>query len=110
MLLQSGATIHEINAVRKHLSRLKGGQMSRLAAPAQVVNLMLSDVVGDDKDTIASGPFTPDRSTFDEATVILAKYKLMKKIPADRPQTLAKGTLGEIPETPKGGPIRSLTA
>ena len=103
MLLASGATIHEINAVRKHLSGLKGGQMARLAAPATVVNLMLSDVVGDDMDTIASGPFVPDRSTFEEAAVILAKYKLMKRVPTSVRNHLKLGLTGELEETPKEG-------
>lgn len=101
LLLECGATIHEVNGVRKHLSELKGGQMARLAMPAEVVNLMLSDVVGDDMDTIASGPFVPDRSTFEEAAVIFAKYKLMKKLPAAVRQHLKKGLTGQIPETPK---------
>jgi len=101
LLLGCGATIHEINAVRKHLSQIKGGQMARWAAPAMVVNLMLSDVVGDDMDTIASGPFVPDRSTFEEAAVILAKYKLMKKVPAAVRNYLKKGLTGQVPETPK---------
>jgi len=103
LLLGCGADIHEINAVRKHLSQTKGGQMARWAAPALVVNLMLSDVVGDDMDTIASGPFVPDRSTFEEAAVILAKYKLMKKVPAAVRNYLKKGLTGQVPETPKPG-------
>lgn len=103
MLLGCGATIHEINAVRKHLSLSKGGQMARLAAPATVINLMLSDVVGDDMDTIASGPFVPDRSTFEEVAVILAKYKLMKKIPAAVRTHLKQGLTGQVPETPHEG-------
>jgi len=103
LLLGCGATIHEINAVRKHLSQIKGGQMARWAAPALVVNLMLSDVVGDDMDTIASGPFVPDRSTFEEAAVILAKYKLMKKVPAAVRNYLKKGLTGQVPETPQVG-------
>ena len=103
MLLNSGATIHEINAVRKHLSQVKGGQLVRFAAPATVINLMLSDVVGDDMDTIASGPFVPDSSTFEEVTVILAKYKLMKKVPPAVRSLLKKGLIGQIPETPKSG-------
>ncbi|MFH1091623.1 MAG: glycerate kinase [Pseudomonadota bacterium] len=103
MLLGCGAPIHEINAVRKHLSQLKGGQMARLAAPATVINLMLSDVVGDDRDTIASGPFVPDPSTYEEVMVILAKYKLMKKVPASVRTHLKKGLTGLAPETPKMG-------
>lgn len=103
MLLGCGANIHEINAVRKHLSGLKGGQMARLASPASVINLMLSDVVGDNMDTIGSGPFVPDYSTFEEVAVILAKYKLMKKVPAAVRDHLKAGLTGQIPETPKEG-------
>lgn len=103
MLLSCGASIHEINAVRKHMSQLKGGQMARLAAPATVVNLMLSDVVGDNMDVIASGPFVPDHTTFDDVAVILAKYKLMKKIPSALRTHLKKGLVGQAPETPKPG-------
>lgn len=66
-LLASGATIHEINAVRKHLSDVKGGQLAATLAPATVVGIVLSDVVGNDLDVIASGPITPDGSTFDDA-------------------------------------------
>ena len=102
LLLACGANIHEINAVRKHLSQVKGGQMARLAAPATVINLMLSDVVGDNMDTIASGPFVPDRSSFEEVAVILAKYRLMKKVPAAvRNHLIKKGLTGQIPDTPK---------
>ena len=101
MLLESGATIHEINAVRKHMSQIKGGQLARIAAPSTVINLMLSDVVGDDMDTIASGPFVPDRTTFEEVAVILAKYRLMKKVPKAVRTILKKGLIGRIEETPK---------
>lgn len=103
-MLACGASIHEMNAVRKHLSQIKGGQMAQTASPAAVINLMLSDVVGDDMDTIASGPFVPDQSTFEDVAVILAKYKLMKKIPAAiRNLLIKKGLTGELPETPKEG-------
>ena len=87
--------------MRKHLSAVKGGQLARLAAPATVINLMLSDVVGDDMATIASGPFVPDPSTFDEVAFIMAKYKLMKKIPSAVRNHLKKGLTDQIPETPK---------
>jgi len=101
LLLGCGADIHEINVVRKHLSLTKGGQMARLASPATVINLMLSDVVGNDMDTIASGPFVPDRSTFEEVALILAKYKLVKKVPSSIRTHLKKGLTGQIDETPK---------
>jgi len=71
LLLACGATIHEFNAVRKHLSRAKGGRLAQMAYPATVTSLILSDVVGDDLDVIASGPTVPDSSTFDDAEQIL---------------------------------------
>ena len=75
-LLRSGATIHEINAVRKHLSAIKGGQLAAAAFPARVLSLILSDVIGDDLDVIGSGPTVPDRSTVEEAQAVLRKYGL----------------------------------
>ncbi|HDP80526.1 MAG TPA: DUF4147 domain-containing protein, partial [Spirochaetes bacterium] len=81
LLLKSGASIHEINAVRKHLSLVKGGNLARVAYPATVLNLMISDVVGDDMDVIASGPFVADRSTFADAAEALRKYGIHKKVP-----------------------------
>ncbi|MCC7496787.1 MAG: glycerate kinase [Bryobacterales bacterium] len=103
LLLRSGANIHEINAVRKHLSAIKGGQLARLAAPATVVALMLSDVIGDDLDVIGSGPTAPDASTFQRARSILAKYALMDQAPAAVIERLRAGEAGLIPETPKAG-------
>jgi hydroxypyruvate reductase len=102
MLLECGASIGEINAVRKHISGSKGGQMARAAFPASVVNLMLSDVVGDRLDVIASGPFVPDKSTFQEALEILEKYGL-KEAPAAIRSHLRKGMGNEVEETPKEG-------
>ncbi|HSW51330.1 MAG TPA: glycerate-2-kinase family protein, partial [Bryobacteraceae bacterium] len=81
LLLASGASIHEVNAIRKHISRLKGGQLARLASPATVVSLLLSDVIGDDLDVIGSGPTAPDASTFAAARGVLEKYGLLEKIP-----------------------------
>lgn len=101
-LLACGASIDEINAVRKHISSSKGGQMARAAYPATIINLMLSDVVGDRMDVIASGPFTPDRSTFDEAKGVIEKYGL-KGIPETIRRHLQAGAEGLIPETPKPG-------
>jgi hydroxypyruvate reductase len=103
LLLASGAGIHEINAVRKHLSSLKGGRMARLAAPARVVNLMLSDVVGDDMDVIGSGPFVPDPSTFEEAWKVLDRYGLIPQVPAPVRLHLEQGRAGRADETPKPG-------
>jgi hydroxypyruvate reductase len=99
LLLACGATIHEINAVRKHLSAIKGGQLARLAAPAPVVSLLLSDVPGDDLDVIGSGPTVPDRSTFAEAVAILKRYGVWEQAPSAVRKRLEQG--GE--ETPKPG-------
>jgi len=101
-LLECGARIDEINALRKHISLSKGGQMARAAFPATTVTLMLSDVVGDKMDVIASGPFVPDESTFEEAWAILEKYAL-RDIPESIRTHLRKGREGGIPETPKPG-------
>ncbi|MDZ7697962.1 MAG: glycerate kinase [Deltaproteobacteria bacterium] len=99
-LLECGASIDEINTVRKHISASKGGQMARAAAPATVVNLMLSDVVGDKMDVIASGPFVPDPSTFDQALSILKKYGIEGASDTVYHHVEA-GVKGEINETPK---------
>lgn len=100
-MLACGASIDEINTVRKHISTSKGGQMARAAVPATTINLMLSDVVGDKMDVIASGPFTPDSSTFNEIQDIIKKYDL--DIPATIRKRLQAGAEGKIPETPKTG-------
>ncbi len=97
LLLASGADIHEINAVRKHISAIKGGQLARLAAPAHVLSLILSDVVGDDLDVIGSGPTAPDASTFQAAFAVLEKYDLRDRVPARVRERLKNGAL----ETPK---------
>jgi len=99
-LLACGASITEINAVRKHLSSSKGGQMARAAFPATIINLMLSDVVGDKMDVIASGPFVPDTSTFKDVWGIFKKYDL-KNIPAVIHKHIKAGLDGQLPETPK---------
>jgi len=100
-LLECGASIDEINAVRKHISASKGGQMARAAAPATTVNLMLSDVVGDRMDVIASGPFVPDESSFEEAWHILERYDLLESTPESVRRHLNQGRQGTQPETPK---------
>jgi hydroxypyruvate reductase len=102
LLLRSGATIHELNAVRKHLSRLKGGGLARAAAPARVVALALSDVVGDDPSTIGSGP-VPDPTTFGQALAVLERRGLLGEAPAAVRERLARGARGELAETPKPG-------
>jgi len=102
-LLSVGADIHEMNAVRKHLSQTKGGNLMRFAYPAFVVNLMLSDVVGDDPDTIASGPFVPDRSTFGDVSDILRKYSLADRVSERVRRRIDRGAGSGAEETPKQG-------
>jgi glycerate 2-kinase len=102
-LLEAGATIVELNAVRKHLSRLKGGQLARAAAPAAVLTLVLSDVIGDRLDVIASGPTAPDPTTFAEAMDVLRARGLLADVPASVRERLGAGARGEILETPKPG-------
>jgi glycerate 2-kinase len=103
LLLACGSTIHEINAVRKHLSLIKGGLLARLAAPAAVESLLLSDVIGDDLDVIGSGPTAPDASTFAGAIAVLRKYGLLTRVPAAVRERLEQGARGELAETPKPG-------
>jgi hydroxypyruvate reductase len=103
LLLECGATIHEINAVRKHVSSFKGGQLAALAAPATVVSLLLSDVIGDNLDVIGSGPTAPDASTFGDALAILRKYGILETVPASIRSRLDEGAAGRVPETPKPG-------
>jgi glycerate 2-kinase len=101
LLLASGANIHEMNAVRKHISGIKGGQLARLAAPATVEALLLSDVIGDDLDVIGSGPAAPDASTFGMAEEILRRYGIFERVPQAVRERIESGTRGEIAETPK---------
>ncbi len=102
-LLACGASIDEINTLRKHLSRLKGGQLARLAAPARLITLVLSDVVGDALDVIASGPTVPDASTFADCREIVARYGLTEQLPPSIRDHLHRGCAGQLPETPKVG-------
>jgi glycerate 2-kinase len=101
MLLKSGAAITEVNSVRKHLSGFKGGWLAKKAFPATVLNIVLSDVMGDPLDSIASGPTVPDSSTFADAKKILEKYGLWSNVPESIRVTISKGLEGLIPETPK---------
>ena len=103
LLLRSGATIIDLNAVRKHLSQIKGGGLARLAAPAPVISLILSDVVGDPLDVIASGPTAPDPTTFAQAWAVLERYDLLARVPPAVKERLRAGTEGRLPETPKPG-------
>jgi len=100
-LLKSGATINEINTIRKHISDFKGGWLAKKAYPATILNLVLSDVVGDPLDFIASGPTVPDSTTFADAVKVLRKYGLWDKAPAAVKEVLSDGEKGKIPETPK---------
>jgi glycerate 2-kinase len=101
LLIGSGAKIDEINMVRKHLSRVKGGRLGEFFSPARVISLILSDVVGNDLATIASGPTTPDPSTFADAYDVLGKYNLVAKAPQRIVDFIERGKRGEVPETPK---------
>ncbi|MEM2995512.1 MAG: glycerate kinase [Candidatus Bathyarchaeia archaeon] len=100
-LLKCGATINEINTVRKHISIFKGGWLAKKAYPATVLNLILSDVVGDPLDFIASGPTVPDSTTFSDAIKVLKKYGLWSKTPTSIKKVLSNGEKGLIPETPR---------
>jgi hydroxypyruvate reductase len=102
-LLACGASIVEINTLRKHLSALKGGQLARAAAPARVITLVLSDVVGDPLDAIASGPTVPDPTSFADALAIVERYGLAERLPATVVGRLRSGLAGGVEETPKPG-------
>jgi len=103
LLLRCGARVEEINALRKHLSRIKGGQLARAAHPARVVSLILSDVVGDPLEVIASGPTVPDPTTFGECVDIARRYGIWEDLPEAVRERLKRGVRGEVPETPKPG-------
>ncbi|RLE76278.1 MAG: glycerate kinase, partial [Thermoprotei archaeon] len=103
LLMNSGADIYELNTVRKHLSRVKGGQLAKAIFPATTISLIISDVVGDRVDMIASGPTAPDPTTFQDAWFIMEKYRLIEKIPSNVRSYLERGLRGEVPETPKEG-------
>ncbi|MCB2227471.1 MAG: glycerate kinase [Desulfarculaceae bacterium] len=103
LLLASGADIGEINAIRKHLSELKGGNLARRAAPGKVISLIISDVVGDRLDVIASGPTVPDLSTWGECRDILTRYGIWDQVPNPVRQRIEQGLAGELPDTLKPG-------
>jgi glycerate 2-kinase len=102
LLLRSGATIQEVNAVRKHLSAIKGGQLLA-ATPARVASLILSDVIGDDLEAIGSGPTAPDPTTYADACNVLHRFGLWRKVPSTVRTTLSRGVRRRVVETPKPG-------
>ena len=102
-LLACGATIGEINAVRKHLSLVKGGRLARLSHPAPTVSLMISDVIGDRLDTIASGPTYPDSTSFADCDAIFSRYGIQSRIPRAVLSCIEEGRLGNSADTPGAG-------
>ena len=102
-LMKAGADIFELNTVRKHISAVKGGQLARIAHPATVISLIISDVIGDDLSVIASGPTVPDPSTYKDAYNVLKRYELWENAPEDVRSRIEAGIHGKIPETPKPG-------
>jgi hydroxypyruvate reductase len=101
LMLECGASVDEINVIRKHISRLKGGQLAQLVTPATLITLVLSDVVGDRLDAIASGPTVPDPSTFQDCLDIVTHYDLLTRLPESIRTRLQRGQAGAEPETPK---------
>ncbi len=105
LLLACGADIHDINTVRKHLSRAKGGWLARCAHPATVVTLILSDVIGDDLNVIGSGPTVPDPSTFADARGVFKKFDIWERVPSSVKGRIQLGLKGDIQDTPKSGDV-----
>ncbi len=103
LLLKAGANINELNTVRKHISAIKGGRLAEIAYPSKIISLILSDVIGDPLDVIASGPTSPDETTFRDALDVIEKYDLRDKIPDHILNILIKGSEGNAKETPKKG-------
>jgi glycerate 2-kinase len=103
ILLKGGADIVELNTVRKHLSRVKAGRLAEAASPARVLSLILSDVIGDPLDFIASGPTSPDTTTWADALAIVTRYDTAGEMPQKILQVLRDGSEGKIPDTPKNG-------
>jgi len=100
-LLRSGASIREVNVVRKHLSGLTGGRLAQRLYPATILSLIISDVVGDDVGSIASGPTSPDESTFADARRVLERYDLKNRVPPNVRRIIERGTEGAVTDTPK---------
>jgi hydroxypyruvate reductase len=103
LLLRAGATIQQINTIRKHLDTIKGGGLARLANGAAIATLLLSDVIGDDLSVIASGPTVPDPSTFADAWRVIEQFGLPNRLPAPVRDRLRRGAAGETADTPKPG-------
>lgn len=103
VLLDCGANIKEINCIRKHISRVKGGHFARVSYPARMINIILSDVIGDRLDTIASGITVADDTTFAQAQGIIDKYHIRRKIPEPIARLIRSGLAGTVPDTPKKG-------
>ena len=101
LLLKTGCSIDEINTIRKHVSDIKGGRLAEFALPSTCYSYIISDVIGDDISSIASGPTIEDMTTFSDAHKILLKYNLFEKIPSSIKSHINKGLVGNIPETPK---------
>lgn len=108
LLIRSGATIHEINAVRKHLSKVKGGRLAQRVGNRRCLVLVISDVIGDDFSTIGSGPFYPDPSTYMDVRQILQKYAVWSSVPFSVQRTIQIGVEGKIDETPKPAKVAPL--
>ncbi len=102
LLLRAGADIEELNAVRKHLSKVKGGRLAEIASPAKLISIIISDVIGDKLDVIASGPTSADSSTFNDALRVIEKYNLVEKTPQSIINIFNGGNAGKVPDTPKG--------
>jgi hydroxypyruvate reductase/glycerate 2-kinase len=103
LLLKAGADINELNTVRKHISAIKGGRLAEIAYPSKVISLILSDVIGDPLDVIASGPTSPDETTYQDALDVIEKYGLRDNIPDHIWNTLKDSANGAMPDTPKTG-------
>ena len=101
LFLKAGADIYELNTVRKHISAVKGGRLAEAAQPAAIISLILSDVMGDRLDMIASGPTAPDKTTYNDAYNVIRKFGLEDRLPASVAEILSKGMCGLVPETPK---------
>ncbi len=100
MLLKAGADIFELNTVRKHISAVKGGRLAETLYPSKTISLLLSDVIGDRLDVIASGPTAPDETTYGDAHAVLRKYSLLERVPGDVVRVISDGVAGRIPDTP----------